>query len=139
MACQCFSGPPENWGASASELTRQCSECVIEVVEKTSSCERRAAPAGIIVFHLSSSVSENHSVALGGTNDSSAFHFTILAGTAHLIGSDRVALTSCARRMHACASRGETDTLGLPPCNPLRSVSFLVAVAGGRAESSTAR
>lgn len=58
---------------------------------KTSSAERRAAPAGIMVFHLPSSESENHSVALGGTNDSSALHFTILAGTNRLIGSDGTA------------------------------------------------
>jgi hypothetical protein len=98
--CQ-ISGPPENWGPGIG-LTRQCSECVMVVVWKTSSAERRAAPAGIIVFHLPNSASENHSDALGGTNDSSAFHFTILAGTVHLVGSDAAASTStCA---HAACS-----------------------------------
>lgn len=101
---------PFTWAAGVlgpgTRLTRQCSECVIVVVWKTSSAERRAAPAGIIVFHFPNSASENHSDALGGTNDSSAFHFTILVGTVDLIGSDEAAFTSCAGTLARLLRRG---------------------------------
>lgn len=101
--------------SQGTRLTRQCNECVIDVVWKTSSAERRAAPAGIIVFHLPNSASENHSDALGGTNDSSAFHFTILAGTVDLIGSGGAALVTvmCA---HACAAGDKRGGLTLWAC-----------------------